>query len=281
MINLTRGIKLYLDIGSAELVAGPGYDTGFNHINLTLWVTLERAEVNDTGMLINVSFISRVIRKQLEEKPLKPKSVPDIINWAWEIFRHYPGDCAVKRIQIDLHDAFSWARQAGDTGAGSTGGTGTGDTGAGSTEGTGTGDTGAGDNDMFEITVKYSLAAAHRLVKPSLDDAENYELFGKCSHKSGHGHNYLLEITLAGQPDGTTGQIADMELVERVVNEQVIEPFDHKNLNTDTREFAKLIPTVENMAQVFFKRLEGRFGLAILKRVRVWETPETYADYYS
>ncbi len=248
MINLTRAIKLYLDTTTSELKAGVGYDPSFNHVNMVLWITLSRDNVNDTGMLINVSFISRIIRQKLYDTPLRPQSVIDIINWAWEIFSEYPGDCRVRRIRIDLDDSFSWAKQAGD-------------------------------DDMFEITVKYSLAAAHRLVKHQLDEQENYELFGKCSHKSGHGHNYLLEITMAGTPDKTTGQIADMKLVEKVINEQIIEPFDHKNLNVDTQEFVDLIPTVENMAQVFFERLNGRFSPAVLRRVRVWETPQTYADY--
>ena len=128
--------------------------------------------------------------------------------------------------------------------------------------------------------MKYELAASHRLWKADWDAKRNFEVYGKCSNRRGHGHNYLLEVTLRGKPDRRTGQVADMEEVDRVVRENVIERFDHKNLNEDTEEFADLIPTVENMAKVFWELLLGKFSRGELARVAVWETEKTYAEYF-
>ena len=133
---------------------------------------------------------------------------------------------------------------------------------------------------MIQVTTKYELAASHRLWNSKWDIDKNLKVFGKCSNPAGHGHNYLLELTLSGQPDAETGQIVDIEEVDDVVREHIIEPFDHKNLNEDTEEFAEVIPTVENIAKVFWDKLLGKFSNAILSRVKIWETPKTYAEYF-
>lgn len=132
---------------------------------------------------------------------------------------------------------------------------------------------------MIEITTKYELAAAHRLWNPNWPAERNFEVFGPCANPGGHGHNYTLEVTLR-QPTGPEGApLADPDAAGRLIRAEILERFDHQNLS-QLEEFRALVPTVENMAKVFWDRLAGRFGPAQLARIRVWETPRTYADYF-
>lgn len=132
---------------------------------------------------------------------------------------------------------------------------------------------------MIRLTQSFEFAAAHRLYCPELDDQENQRLFGKCSNPNGHGHNYVLEVTVGGEPDEATGTIVDPPHFERTVNQRVIERFDHKHLNLDCAEFQSLNPSVENIARVIWDRLDGGFERCRLLGIRVWETPKTYAEY--
>jgi len=119
-------------------------------------------------------------------------------------------------------------------------------------------------SETVSLARSYEFSASHRLAAPSYSDEENRRVFGKCSNPHGHGHNYVVEVTVLGTPDATTGQMIPVVELDRIVNERVIEPFDHKNLNVECAEFADLNPSVENIARVVFKRLEGRFGSARL-----------------
>src|SRR3990172_6552708 len=101
---------------------------------------------------------------------------------------------------------------------------------------------------MIHLTQAFEFAAAHRLSCEGLSDAENQRLFGKCSNPHGHGHNYLLEVTVAGPADDRTGTLVDLARLDRTVRERIIDPFDHKNLNLECPDFARLNPTVENIA---------------------------------
>ena len=132
---------------------------------------------------------------------------------------------------------------------------------------------------MVRLTRSFEFCAAHRLYVASFDDEENRRIFGKCSNPHGHGHNYVLEVTISGTPDEVSGTIVDPPQLDLLVQRRVIEPFDHKNLNAECDEFASLNPSVENIACVIWRRLEGAFDRCRLTRVRVWETPKTYAEY--
>jgi len=133
--------------------------------------------------------------------------------------------------------------------------------------------------DMVSITQSFEFSAAHRLSGPGFSEAENLRLFGKCSNPHGHGHNYVFEITVCGPLDAQTGLVVDLPALQRTVRERVVEPFDHRNLNVECPEFASLNPSVENIAVVIWRRLQGGFGTARLSKVRVWETPKTCAEY--
>lgn len=135
-----------------------------------------------------------------------------------------------------------------------------------------------GAHMMLKLTQSFEFSASHRLAIPTLSDSENRELFGKCSNPHGHGHNYVIEITVAGNADQSDRKWANIGSIDRIVRENVIEPFDHKNLNTECPDFSDLNPTVENIAAVIFARLNSKFDRCHLDRVRVWETPKTSAE---
>ncbi len=132
---------------------------------------------------------------------------------------------------------------------------------------------------MVRLSQKFEFSASHRLHNPALSDAANAQTYGKCNNPHGHGHNYELQVTLAGEPS-PSGVLIDVPAMERLVNETVIDRFDHKNLNQELPEFADTIPTVENIAKTIYGLLKPRFATAVkLASVTVWETPKTWCEY--
>jgi 6-pyruvoyltetrahydropterin/6-carboxytetrahydropterin synthase len=121
--------------------------------------------------------------------------------------------------------------------------------------------------------------AAHRLRSPHLSDAENARVFGKCNYPNFHGHNYELIVKVTGEPDEKTGYLIDMKVLSEMIKKQVVEKFDHKNLNLDTEEFRNLNPTAENIAMVIHgilrKQLDDRFEL----KVTLYETERNYVEF--
>lgn len=136
-----------------------------------------------------------------------------------------------------------------------------------------------GDPGMVSMTHAFEFSAAHRLWCSELSADENRRVFGRCTNPNGHGHNYVVRVTVRGRPDARTGTIVDLGAFERIVNEAVIDRFDHKHLNEDCPEFASLNPSVENITRVIFDKLKDAFAPAALDRVRVYETAKTYAEY--
>ena len=126
------------------------------------------------------------------------------------------------------------------------------------------------------FTEKFGFAATHKLWNTDFSERRNIELFGKCANPAGHGHNYVLEVTIEAPKDK---DIAIGEF-ERVVDAELVQVVDHKNLNVDVPEFASVNPTVENIAVFAWKRLAGKFRDATLRCVTVWETDKTYCSYY-
>jgi 6-pyruvoyltetrahydropterin/6-carboxytetrahydropterin synthase len=133
---------------------------------------------------------------------------------------------------------------------------------------------------MMRLSQKFEFAASHRLHNPALDEPTNRQLFGKCNNPRGHGHNYELQVTLVGKPDGN-GLLVDIPAFERTVSQTVIDRFDHRNLNEEVEEFRQLIPTVENIAAVIYRLLKSKFAeeRAKLASVTVWETGKTWCEY--
>ncbi|MEM8876156.1 MAG: 6-carboxytetrahydropterin synthase [Planctomycetota bacterium] len=129
---------------------------------------------------------------------------------------------------------------------------------------------------MVKLTQTFEFAAGHRLHNPDLSDEENRRMFGKCNNPHGHGHNYIVGVTVTGEPDDN-GVVMDLAELERIVDATVIDDFDHKNLNVEIAEFQELIPSVENIAKVVYNRLKAQ--LPLLDKVCVWETPKTWCEY--
>jgi len=121
------------------------------------------------------------------------------------------------------------------------------------------------------LTRIYEFAASHRLHSPSLSDDKNLELFGKCNNANGHGHNYVLEVTVSGEPDSTTGMMVDIGALDATVHREVVDRYDHRNLNLDLPEFQGRPTTSEVVAAEIFDRLKKQVP-ATLARVRLWET---------
>lgn len=131
------------------------------------------------------------------------------------------------------------------------------------------------------ITRKAEFSASHRCYNSSLSEEQNRDLYGERASSHGHGHNYVVEVTLDGEPDVITGMVLDLKLLKEILNEQVVDVMDHRHLNHEVPPFDKVIPTVENVAREIWRRLEPKlqFGHARLQNVRLYETSDLYVDY--
>ena len=121
------------------------------------------------------------------------------------------------------------------------------------------------------LTRRYRFAASHRLHRPNFSAAENARIYGKCSNPHGHGHNYVLDVTLTGPVDPATGMIANLCELDPFVAREVVEPFDYRYLNEEVAEFHERVPTAENICREIFRRLRP-FPAARVVQVRLQET---------
>ncbi|HEY8659570.1 MAG TPA: 6-carboxytetrahydropterin synthase [Hanamia sp.] len=121
--------------------------------------------------------------------------------------------------------------------------------------------------------------AAHRLHNPAWDEAKNDIVFGKCNNPNYHGHNYEMEVKVTGEPAADTGFVIDLKLLSDTIKENILEKFDHKNLNLDLPEFAKLNPTVENIVIIIYDILRKKIDAKLDLQVRLYETPRNFAEY--
>jgi len=126
----------------------------------------------------------------------------------------------------------------------------------------------------MEVTRRYRFCASHRLHSPQLPAEVNQQIYGKCNNSYGHGHNYEIEVTVSGPVNPQTGRVADLETLDRLVQERVIEIFDHRNLNEEVTYFQKLVPTTENLCIIIDRELRDAWPAVFpaLKRVSIWET---------
>ena len=134
---------------------------------------------------------------------------------------------------------------------------------------------------MF-ITRKVEFSASHVCRNPNLTDEENKSLYGAAANPHGHGHNYVLEVTLEGSPDPVTGMVFDLKQLKDILNREVVEPFDHRFLNRELPPFDRVVPTTENVAVEIWDRIEPHFlgPEARLHSIRLYETEDLYVDYF-
>jgi len=134
-------------------------------------------------------------------------------------------------------------------------------------------------NNKVAVYRKEHFNAAHRLNNPLWDDATNADIFGKCNNLNYHGHNYELIVKLTGLPDKATGYVYDMKILSNLIQKNVLERFDHKNLNLDTVEFKDLNPSAENIAIVIYNILRDKISTEFDIQVRLYETEKNFVEY--
>ena len=145
---------------------------------------------------------------------------------------------------------------------------------------------------MIFLTRRAAFSASHYYWNEAWPAEKNEQVFGRCANRNGHGHNYTLEVTVAGEPDPVTGFVVDLKWLKDVMEREVLSAYDHRHLNLETPEFKNAVPTTENIAIAAWNRLEPAInsgiggsgggagaGGAKLSRIRVYETPEIFAEY--
>lgn len=131
----------------------------------------------------------------------------------------------------------------------------------------------------MKVCRRETFNAAHRLNNPALDAETNAQLFGKCNNGNYHGHNYVLETWVDGPIDPVSGYVIDLKILHDIIDSEVLEAFDHRNLNLDCPEFANLIPTAENIAVVIWNKLRAKLDSKFELEIRLWETERNSVFY--
>jgi 6-pyruvoyltetrahydropterin/6-carboxytetrahydropterin synthase len=134
---------------------------------------------------------------------------------------------------------------------------------------------------MF-LTRRVEFSSSHVCVQPGLSAEENRRLYGAAANPQGHGHNYVLEVTLEGAPDPITGMVIDLKELKEILNREVVDLYDHRHLNYEVKPFDTVVPTAENVALDVWRRLAPRFagGPARLHCVRLFETEDLFVEYF-
>ena len=131
----------------------------------------------------------------------------------------------------------------------------------------------------MKVCRRETFNAAHRLYNPSFDDAKNETIFGKCNNPNYHGHNYTLLVCVDGPIDPETGYVIDLKILSDIIDEEVKEPFDHRNLNLDCPDFEGIIPTAENICLVIWNKLRNRLNTKFELELTLWETERNSVFY--
>ena len=132
---------------------------------------------------------------------------------------------------------------------------------------------------MVYVTRKAHFSASHRLFNPSWSDAKNNAVFGKCNNPNGHGHNYDIEITVAGEPPADTGMVIDLKKLGDIVEKEIVDRVDHKHLNHDVDFLKGIIPTAENIAKAFWKILQPHIAEGKLYSIKLYESENNFVEY--
>ncbi len=134
-------------------------------------------------------------------------------------------------------------------------------------------------NNKVAVFRREHFNAAHRLNNPAWTVEENKRVFGLCNNDNYHGHNYDLEVKIVGVPNPNTGYVLDMKLLSEIIKEEILDRFDHKNLNLDTKEFATLNPSAENIAIVMYGLLRAKLDASLDLKIRLYETERNFVEY--
>lgn len=203
-----------------------------------------------TGYLCDIKVVDQAIRKQVvvtaAERPQVTISWDALFTFCWQQLKSFfPADIEMVRLTMLPNPWLAWTRESGC--------------------------------DAVFMTQQFEFSASHRLHNPDLSDEENRNLFGKCNNPHGHGHNYLVDVTVERTPQ--TPGAPRPEAMADIVKSTVIDRLDHRNLNIEIEEFRTRIPSVENIVIVIWEWLEPALGKGVLRNLRVYETPKTWVDY--
>ena len=124
----------------------------------------------------------------------------------------------------------------------------------------------------MKVCRRVNFNAAHRLYRKDWSDEKNDAVFGKCNNPNFHGHNYVMEVWIEGDIDAETGYVIDLKILKDIIKEEIVERFDHRNLNLDCPEFENLIPTAENIILVSWNLLRSRLDEKFKLKLKLWET---------
>jgi 6-pyruvoyltetrahydropterin/6-carboxytetrahydropterin synthase len=133
---------------------------------------------------------------------------------------------------------------------------------------------------MIYVTRRAEFAASHYYHNPKFSAEENRRIFGKCNNPHGHGHNYTVEVTVEGEVDPATGMVMDLKELKKILEKEVLDLMDHRFLNKEVPPFETTIPTTENIAIEIWKLLTPKLRIGKLHRVRLYETPDLFVDYF-
>ncbi len=132
---------------------------------------------------------------------------------------------------------------------------------------------------MIFVTRREVFSSSHRIYNPNFSNSENERIFGKCSNPNGHGHNYTLEVMIAGEVDPQTGYVIDLKLLKEIIIKNVIQKVDHKNLNLDVNFLKGKIPTTENICVEIWNQLIDKIPSGKLYSIKLYETENNYVEY--
>jgi 6-pyruvoyltetrahydropterin/6-carboxytetrahydropterin synthase len=220
--------------------------------NYQVSVTVAGEVDSRTGMVVNITDINvamkrhvtdildnKFLNREVEYFQTAPTTTENITRFVWESLEpRLPPAVVLMRVELKEMDTLWSTRERAEAGA-----------------------------IVTSLTRVYDFSASHRLHSKHLSDEQNRELFGKCDNPNGHGHNYGVEVTVIGNPDERTGMIFSVDEMDRIVEEQIIRPFDHKHLNLDTTEFADVNPTSEMLSVVIWQKLAEKLPTSGLPRL--------------
>lgn len=225
------------------------YNHGHNYV---LHVGAEGTVDAANGMVVNIKWIDDVLKERVisvfDQKSINDEvpgfedrapSIENLLLYFRDILQYLPGQAELTTLKLEETPLLygEWTKH----------------------------------NNMISLTRVYEFAASHRLHTDALSEEENLRLFGKCCNPNGHGHNYVLEVTISGEPDPVSGMLADIGELDHVVNQEVVDRYDHKNLDKDIPEFEGRVTTSEVVSQEIFDRLKTNVP-GQLERVRLHET---------
>ena len=133
---------------------------------------------------------------------------------------------------------------------------------------------------MVYVTRRVNFSAAHRLFNPTFSEEQNEQVFDKCNNFFGHGHNYVIDVTVKGMPDPQTGYVIDLKQLKAILEEHILSKVDHKHLNFDVEFFEGIIPTAEHIAVVFWREIENKIPKGTLHKITVYESDNNFVEYF-